>query len=132
MEKDQKKRTINAWIKSSQEDFAVVRDLFNHKRYTHCLYFCQLSLEKLFKAVYINTKNTYPIPTHDLVKLVRKAGLELDQEKVEKLAEITTFNVEARYDIFKDKLYKKATRKFAKKYMGITKNFQEELKKLLL
>lgn len=129
--KEDKQEVIKAWIKSSDEDMQVVFDLFNNKRYSHCLYFCQLSLEKLLKALYIKTQNTYPLPSHDLVKIAKKTNLNLAKDTFNHLAEITTFNVEARYDIFKEKLYKKATKEFTTKYIDITNRIRDELKKEL-
>lgn len=129
--KENKREVMKAWIESSDEDMQVALDLFNNKRYSHCLFFCQLALEKLLKALYIKTQNTYPLPTHDLVKIARKANLKFSRETIDYLAEITTFNIEARYDIFKGKLYKKATKEFTKKYIDITEAIRSDLKKKL-
>ena len=77
-----KEDTVQKWRASAQEDLEVAKELFAGKRYPHCLFFCQLSLEKLLKR------------------------------------EITTFNIEARYDIHKERLYKKATGDFTRQYLS--------------
>ena len=130
MDTDNQKKAIQAWIKSSDEDFDVAAELFKSGKYAHSLFFCQLTLEKLLKAIYIKNNDSYPIPTHDLVNIALKSNLELDQKTLDSLAEITTFNIEARYDIFKDKLYKKATKKFTTEYFNKTRSIVETLKKL--
>ncbi len=131
MLKNEKEKLQNAWLKSANKDLKVSEDLFEGKHYNYCLFFCQLTLEKLLKALFVKNKKRYPPITHDLTRLAKKASLKLNQEKLDLLAEITTFNVEARYDIFKEKLYKKATKDFTKKYLKITKEFYKYFKNLI-
>lgn len=76
-----------------------------------------MTLEKVLKAIFLNRNNTYPPPTHKLVRLAIQSKIKLDEESKKNLAEITTFNVEARYDILKEKLYKKATKDYTQKYL---------------
>ena len=47
-----------------------------------------------------------------MLKLANAAGIKLDQEKADWLNEITTFNIEARYDDYKFSFYKKADQKY--------------------
>lgn len=115
-----KKDVVHKWVQSAQEDLGVAKELLSNKRYAYCLFFCQLSLEKLLKALIIDKTDDAPPITHDLVKLAAAAQLSTDDRQVLQLREITTFNVEARYDIHKDRLYKKATQEFTKMYMVVT------------
>lgn len=116
-----KYNVVNKWMQSAKEDIQVARELLKNKRYAYCLFFCQLSLEKIIKALIIHQTDNAPPITHDLIKLATTAGLSLNETQTTQLREITTFNVEARYDIHKDRLYKKATPKFTKAYTTITK-----------
>lgn len=60
--------------------------------------------------------------------LSEKAGLEINEEKLELLEEITDFNLEARYPDDKFSFYQKSTKEFT-----LNKLIQiEELKKWLL
>lgn len=120
MDNNEKKGLINAWINSAHEDLKTSEGLFYLKRFSGCLFFCHLTVEKLLKAVYIKKKDTYPPYAHKLAKLAKDASVKLTQKQTEELVEITTFNIEARYDIFKQKLYKKATKAYAQKYLKIT------------
>ncbi len=45
--------------------------------------------------------------------------------------EITTFNISARYDDYKFKFYKKATREFTDKWLKIGKELHEEFNRIL-
>ena len=78
------------------------------------------SLPGNLKRLIIEHTDDAPPITHDLVKLAIAAGLTSTDTQVIRLREITTFNIEARYDIHKDRLYKKATPDFTNTYMIIT------------
>jgi len=121
----------NAWLKSAIEDLETAKDLFRLGRFSGCLFFCHLVIEKVLKSVYIKVNDAYPPPIHKLVNLANLSKITLDKNLKLYLTEISTFNVEARYDIFKEKLYKKATKQFTLKYFNITKELFIKFKKLL-
>ena len=75
-----------------------------------------LAIEKVLKAI-ISSKGVEVPYTHDLVKLSNLSGLEFTEEVLNELEEITTYNIEARYDDYKEEFYKKAT----EEYTGIWK-----------
>ena len=43
---------MNYWIESADEDFNVMLDLKEKNRNTYCLFFGQMVIEKLLKALY--------------------------------------------------------------------------------
>lgn len=131
MEQKERISFQNAWVESTVEDLETAKGLFKLGRYSGCLFFCHLVIEKTLKAIYIKVKDVYPPPTHKLVNLANLSEIKLNNDLKLNLTEITTFNVEARYDIFKEKLYKKATKEFTSKYFEITKKIFVEFKKLL-
>jgi len=51
MENSEKNSAILAWIDSSNEDLKTAKGLFNLKRYSGCLFFCHLTIEKFLKAL---------------------------------------------------------------------------------
>ncbi len=129
--KDEKENLIKSWQESAFEDFLVAQELLASKHYNHTLFYCQLALEKVLKAVFIKTNDHYPIPTHNLVLLAKKSKISLTAEDENTLREITSFNIEARYDVLKNKLYHKATENFTKAYLEITKKYLNLYKKLI-
>lgn len=131
MEKQEKVKLKKAWLTSAIEDLATAKGLFKLKRYSGCLFFCHLTIEKVLKALFLKQHDNYPPPTHKLVRLAKLSKINLNKETEIYLAEITTFNIEARYDILKEKLYKKATEKFTKKYLDLTKKLFTNFKNLL-
>lgn len=50
------KKIVKAWIKSSDEDLNTAQGLFQLERYSGCLFFCHLSIEKIIKAIYLKNK----------------------------------------------------------------------------
>ncbi len=70
---------MNYWIESSDEDYNVMNVLHNSKKNSYCLFFGQMVIEKLLKALYAkNNKGApYAPKTHDLLYLAQKMELEL-------------------------------------------------------
>lgn len=119
---------INYWIIGSEEALTTAEELFKVKKYSWTLFFCQLTLEKLLKAIAYSKRKDTPI-THDLMKLVDYCTIEVTQNQKENLNEITTFNLESRYDDYKFSFYKKATQEYTNKWLSITKEYTAWLKK---
>jgi HEPN domain-containing protein len=108
---------VKYWLIASKEDFDSAEILFENKKYHHALFFCHLSIEKMLKAIIVKSAKTAPPLIHDLIRLAEKAKLPLSEAQINELAEITTFNIEARYDDYKLSFRKKATRRFSLKYI---------------
>jgi len=66
---------------------------------------------------------------HDLVRLAEKAAVPLSERQKNELAEITTFNIGARYDDYKLSFRKKAKKQFALKYLKKTREILQWLSK---
>ena len=71
-----------------------------------------LVLEKILKAIFVKKLNKHPLFTHDLLLLATRSNLELSEEYIEWLDTITTFNINARYDNYKQDFYKLCTKEF--------------------
>ncbi len=119
------------WLKSSQDDLDTAQKLFNLKKYNHALFFLHLTLEKIIKGVYLLKKNEAPPLIHDLVILAEKAEIETSQIKKEELVEISTFNIAARYDDYKLKFYKKATKEYSQKWFKNGEKLFNKFKELI-
>ena len=100
------------------------------ERYHHALFFCHLAVEKMLKSVYVTKIGNVPPPLHNLLLLTDKAKIKLPEATLEQLREINTFNVEARYDDYKLKFYKKATKDFSEKWFSVTKKLLLWLKSI--
>ncbi len=123
-----KEDKIKYWLKTADQDWHVANHLYEKGDYSYALFFCHLTIEKLLKAIFTKREDKTPPFSHNLVYLSEKARLELNEEKLELLEEITDFNLEARYPDDKFTFYQKSTKEFT-----LNKIIQiEELKKWLL
>lgn len=126
-----KQALIKYWEKCSQMDFEAALDLFKSQKYPHCLFFAHLAVEKLLKALYVKTNEEHSPISHNLLLLAKESDLQLSELQVVQLAEITTFNIEARYPDEKFKFYKKCTLEFTEKYILVIKEILSWLKEKL-
>lgn len=111
---------VKYWRTSAQKDFDATKVLLKSGNYSHALFFCHLCIEKIIKAVIVKKTNAAPPFVHDLVRLAEKAGVALDEKIKIDLAEISTFNIAARYDDYKLQFAKKANKAFSSKYIKRT------------
>jgi HEPN domain-containing protein len=122
------KDLIEYWRKSAERDLEVAEGNFRLGHYHWSLFFFQLVLEKILKSLVVKNKKESALPTHDLVKLASEAGVELTTEQKQDFKEITSYNIEARYDDIKLSFYKKATRQYAQKWTQKCKEYYLWLK----
>lgn len=114
---------IKFWQEKATECFQIAKNQFRDKNYLWCLFFCHLSLEKALKAKVIeNTKNEPPY-THSLIILAKLSAIQLEEENLVNLETITDFNIETRYDDYKESLKKKADKSYTEKYLNITNKY---------
>lgn len=128
---EKKNKLIEYWLKTSEEDLSAATILLGSKKFSHALFFGHLSLEKMFKALYINILEDYPPKTHNLILLAKSLDIEMSEEIEKQLIEINSFNMEARYPDEKFKFYKKCNKTFAHKYFSIILELIKWLKKKL-
>lgn len=122
---------VQAWKLSAIEDMELGEDLLTLGKNAHALFFLHLALEKIIKGVHQHFKHEPSLFIHDLSKLAVNAGIKASEREKLQLDEISTFNVAARYDIFKLRLYQKATPEYTKMWMMSGKKLFEKYVKLL-
>lgn len=98
---------MNHWIDNANRDYDTMKTLFECKKYTWSLFVGHLVIEKLFKALYAkNNKGAPHAPrTHDLSYLASKIAIDLTEEQKDLLDIITRFNLDGRYDDYKNNFY---------------------------
>lgn len=122
-----KKQIINSLLLKAKKDVETAKDLFRLKHYDWSLFVWHLAIEKILKAKIVSL-NQEIIYTHDLVRLAKLAEIPLGQELTSQLNEITTFNIEARYDDYKLSFYKKADLGYTKKWIKICQQIYDLVK----
>src|SRR3989304_4260305 len=99
-------KTINHWISRSDQDFDTMIHLYNTKDYHWSLFIGHLVIERLLKACVVKKTMTHAPFTHDLRRLAKLSQIELDEDHKKLLDTISTFNLNARYDDYKQDFYK--------------------------
>lgn len=113
-----KEEVIDSLLKKAESDAKTAQELYNLKRYDWSLFIWHLVIEKSLKAKIVSLGEEI-IYTHDLVRLAKKAQISMDAPVRDQLREITTFNIEARYDDYKLSFYAKANSKYSQKWNKI-------------
>lgn len=106
-------QVIQYWVESSDKDSRTMQTLLKAGDYSWAMFMGHLVLEKLLKAHYVKKQGKHALFTHDLLRIATLAGLKFDGEMADWLDEISTFNINARYDSYKQDFYKRCTDVFA-------------------
>lgn len=128
MKKIDSEEVRNYWITSSDQDFRTMNNLFKSKDYSWALFVGHLVIEKLLKACYVSSKQEHAPMIHNLLKLSESAGVELSQDKKEALDIITSFNLSARYDSYKQDFHKRCTKSFTEQWISEIKSLRKWIK----
>ena len=116
-------KTYNHWINTSDKDAITMVHLFKSKDYHWSLFIGHIVIERLLKACVVKKISDHPPFTHDLTKLANLTGLSFSEEHLDWLDTISTFNMNARYDSYKEAFYRKCT-------VGFTTEWIDKIKKL--
>jgi HEPN domain-containing protein len=122
---------ITYWKKLSDYDIITAKHMFLTKRYPYCLYMCHLSVEKMLKSLVMQKINRNPPFSHNLIALAKELDITFDEVQKNLLADLTEFNIEARYPEWKKEFYKKANKKYTQIYFIHSQKLQKWLKKFL-
>ena len=106
-------KTIEYWIEGAMYDLETGKSLLQAKRYPYALFLGHLAIEKALKALVVKETGEHAPYTHSLIMLIKKTNIEINEEIINKLAEYTEFNIEARYPDEKKAFYKQCTEEFA-------------------
>lgn len=122
---------LKFWVDGSTDTLDTAEKLFIDKKYHHSLFFLHLSIEKLLKALHQKRKNEPAPPVHNLSRLVELAEIDISEQTNLELKEISSFNLSARYDDYKQRFYKKATYEYTVKWLNIGKKLYKYFLSLL-
>ena len=105
-----KEEHISYWKNMANRDWESVIALFKSKQNMQALFFAHLVIEKLLKAHFVkdNIENIPPF-THNLETIYNQTNLELPPHFYERLSIMNGWNIEDRYQDYKDKFYKMCT-----------------------
>jgi len=106
------------WRESAEQNYKTMQNLLKSGDYSWALFLGHLVLEKLLKALFVKKLQKHAINSHDLLRLEQKIKIDMSVEYQEWLDEITTFNLNARYDNFKQSFYQLCTKDFTEDWVS--------------
>ncbi len=106
------------WRTSSDLNYSTMQNLMKTKEYPWALFMGHLVIEKLIKALYVKKLQKHPLLSHDLLRLFEKIDVSLPLGYDEWLDKITTFNLNARYDDYKQSFHKLCTIDFTNEWIN--------------
>ena len=110
---------IQYWLVSAKEAQKTAEDSLVDKHYDWAFFLFHLTIEKLLKGLIVKQDKT-PLPTHKLIQLAKTAGLSFTEDQRKYFFEITSYNIDARYDDYKRSFYKKVINKaYQKEWISI-------------
>ena len=83
------------WFTEAEETVAVADHLIEKGDYSYALFFGHLAVEKELKGLHALKQGQHAPPIHNLLRLAKAVGIELDKTKTDILIRITAFNIEA-------------------------------------
>ncbi len=110
-------KTYNHWINTSNKDFITMMNLYKSKDYHWSLFIGHIVIERLLKAIIVKQTLDHAPFTHDLSKLANHSGFPFSEEQLDWLDTISTFNMNARYDSYKEAFYRKCTFEFTSEWI---------------
>ncbi|MBU0763384.1 MAG: HEPN domain-containing protein [Bacteroidetes bacterium] len=125
------KKTVEHWLSRSDIDFETMLHLYNSKDYHWSLFIGHLVIERLLKAGVVKNSGTHAPFTHDLRRLARLSNIEFTEEYNRWFDILSTFNLNARYDDYKQDFYKKCSPKFTEEWIDNIKQLRQWIKKML-
>ena len=124
-------KIVNHWIETSDDDFETMLSLYHSKSYRWSLFLGHISTEKLLKALYVKRFKKHAPFTHNLYRLGELTGLEMTEKYADWFDEITSFNLNARYDDYKKEFYKLCTPEYTKNWIEKIKIIRTWIKEML-
>ena len=86
-----KEEYIQYWRQESDENWAFAQRLVQSRDWVYSLFYFHLTLEKLFKAIWVEENiDNFPPRTHDLQYLHNQTNVELDAESYAYLAVVSS------------------------------------------
>lgn len=124
-------KTFNHWINTSDKDFNTMIHLYKAEDYHWALFIGHIVIERLLKASVVKRISDHAPFSHDLTKLAKLSELSFSEEYLDWLDTISTFNMNARYDSYKEAFYKKCTFGFTSEWIDKIKILQSWIKEKL-
>ena len=118
------------WIEISEYGLKVAEGMLEKGYYIYVGFMCHQSIEKLLKAIYVKNNNKTPPYIHKLDRLIEEAGIrfQFTEKELSFVDELTPLNIQARYPVYKDSIYKLVSKNKADDILQKTKGLWKWLR----
>ena len=121
-------KQINYWLEGSQSDIETAEILIQKNKLPEGMFFCYLSIEKILKAIFVQSTENLAPKSHNLFMLAEKAGIELNQDRETFYGILMKYQIEGRYP---EHSVREEDKGKITRYLSRTKEELEWLKKTL-
>ena len=128
-----KKQHVDYWLHGASENMKDMRVTLKSKRRTMAMFCGHLAIEKMLKGL-CAVRGISIKRDHKLLNLAKLSKLidTLTEEQEDELINITSFNIEARYDDFKQRFNETCTPQYATEWSKKITIWYKHLKKAIL
>ena len=92
------------WLDVAQYDLETAQAMDRSGRYLYTAFMCQQAIEKVLKALHLQTFEQEAPHSHNLPYLAGLLQLELSEDHVRLLARLSAYYIEGRYPTYRQKL----------------------------
>lgn len=124
-------RIVKHWIDTSEDDYQTMLTLYNSNSFSWALFLGHISTEKLLKAYYVRKFRKHAPFIHNLYRLAELNGIALTDEYSDWLDQITSFNLNARYDDYKSEFHSRCTPDFTNHWIRKIEILRTWIKQML-
>lgn len=90
-------KQIKYWKEGAFDNLETAEILIDKHKFKEGLFFCHLTIEKLLKAHFVKQNNEFAPKTHNLLYLISKSNLKIDEENSKFIIELMDYQLEGRY-----------------------------------
>jgi len=113
---------------SAEYDLGTAEHMLKTGRYIYVVFMCHLALEKMLKAVAVETTNSLASKTHNLLYLTKLTEINFSQKHLEFVSKINNASIITRYPEDFSKLVEVYPADVVASYLEQTKDVIEWLK----
>ena len=119
------------WVALAEYDLETAQHMLKTGRYLYVVFMCHLALEKMLKAHVVETTQSMPAKSHDLIYLVKKSGLDVPQPYLEFLGKINNASIPTRYPEDLQRALDEYPKPIVRDYLRQTKEILQWLRQAL-
>lgn len=116
------------WLKQADYDIDTAEYMFDGRKFFYSVFMCHLSVEKAIKGLYQQRLKETPPKTHNLVYLLKKIDIRLDERVGKFIVKLNEASVATRYPEDIDKLQKQHTKDVVKNILVESREVLEWIK----